>query len=113
MSADPMPEPRQLRRSHNHLDQARREPGECPACDDDWQHQAAHVKRLSSRDQRGAHGEVDALIHYADIRASIDICQAIALDGHHHVCDLPPRHRGHHHCPQCHTSWSALTRSGP
>jgi len=28
---------------HNHLDRARREPGDCPACDDDWLRQRALI----------------------------------------------------------------------
>jgi ribosomal protein L37AE/L43A len=106
MSAVTMPEPTPLRRSHNHLDSQRREPGECPACDDDWREQAARLSDLRTRPS--GHGEVDNLIRHTTTRANLDVCVAISIDGHNHVCDLPARHRGKHHCPQCRDSWSAI-----
>lgn len=108
MSADPMPESgvAPLRRSHNHLDHARREPGECPACDDDWQQQADRLAGL--RAGGSDHGQIDRLIAFRNDQASRTICVAISIDGVNHTCDLRPGHRGHHHCPRCRTSWSSL-----
>lgn len=36
-------------------------------------------------------------------------CAAYRNTGCDHICDLPPTHRGHHHCPICHTSWQTST----
>jgi len=48
---------------HNHLDQGRRDPGECPACDVAWERQRL---RLSRPDREKAVRQIEALMKRAE-----------------------------------------------
>jgi len=90
--------------AHNHLTREVRPEGDCPGCDERW-----HAQRAVLAHSRRGHDQTDALIARADVRASLDYCAAVApADDDAHTCDLKPGHRGRHHCPRCHRSWSVL-----
>lgn len=93
---------------HSHLDQQRRAPGECPACDIAWQRQTARLTAATPSIR--AVQQVERLAERPK-PLPVTFCKAM-FDGpvgdrdSTHTCCRPADHPGKKHlCPLCDLEW--------
>ena len=92
--------------THNHLDRQRRQRGDCPACDDDWDAQDAWL--AAGAPSRTVITQLERMAERPKPLAA-KFCTASAASRLHtsgtHLCGKLATHRGPHFCPLCDQEW--------
>lgn len=92
--------------THTHLDQARRDRGECPACDVAWDRQDARL--TATRPSIAVTKQLDRMAD-KPARHPPRFCQAMKVlppPENIHTCSKPIGHRDVHVCPLCDAEWT-------